>query len=171
MSMKFDHVVTTIIKSHDTNALSVAKLQGRIESHVNRILEKTKKVVKEESLKSRVNFNNTTESSCIGEERVQSNYNNKGRESYRGRGRGNYGERGRGNFNHGETTTSTTSIQRIKGQVDIASSLHIMAEKEVTTIKKGKNVVFINVKILDTKQLIADTNIRQMWLKVLIKIP
>lgn len=81
MSMKFDHVVTTIIKSHDTNTLFVAKLQGRIESHVNRILEKTKKVVKEESLKSQVNFNNTTESSCTGEERVQSNYNNRGREN------------------------------------------------------------------------------------------
>ncbi|PNX75607.1 putative copia-like retrotransposable element [Trifolium pratense] len=57
MPMKFDHVVTTIIESHDTDTLSVAELQGSIESHVNRILEKTEKV-KEEALKSQLNFNN-----------------------------------------------------------------------------------------------------------------
>ncbi|XP_058762797.1 uncharacterized protein LOC131636157 [Vicia villosa] len=75
MSMKFDHVVTTIIESHDTDTLSIAELQGSIESHVNRILEKTEKVVKEEALKSQVNFNNTYESSYIVEERGQNSFN------------------------------------------------------------------------------------------------
>ena len=50
--VKFDHVVTTIIESHDTDSLSVAELPGSIESHVNRIIEKTEKVVKEEALNS-----------------------------------------------------------------------------------------------------------------------
>ncbi|XP_058784201.1 uncharacterized protein LOC131658971 [Vicia villosa] len=98
MPMKFDHVVTTIIESHDTDTLSVVELQGSIESHVNRILEKTEKVVKEEALKSQVNFNNTSESSHIVEERGQNTFN-RGRGNFRGRGRGNYGGRGRGNFN------------------------------------------------------------------------
>ncbi|XP_058740876.1 uncharacterized protein LOC131613206 [Vicia villosa] len=47
MPMKFDQVVTIIIESHNTDTLYVAELQGSIESHVNRILEKTKKVKKE----------------------------------------------------------------------------------------------------------------------------
>ena len=50
MSMKVDHVVTTIMKSYNTDTLSVAELQESIESHVNKILEKTKKV-KDEALK------------------------------------------------------------------------------------------------------------------------
>lgn len=61
MPMKYDHVVTTILESHDTDTLSVAELQGSIESHVNRILEKTEKV-KEEAMKSQVNLNNVAES-------------------------------------------------------------------------------------------------------------
>jgi len=51
MPMKFDHVVTTIIESHDTNIMMVAELQGSIESHVSKILEKTEKA-NEEALKS-----------------------------------------------------------------------------------------------------------------------
>ena len=43
LPMKFDHVVTTIIESHDTNTMTIEKLYGSIESHVSRILEKTKK--------------------------------------------------------------------------------------------------------------------------------
>jgi len=50
MLMKVDHVVTTIMKSYNTDTLSVAELQESIESHVNKILEKTKKV-KDEALK------------------------------------------------------------------------------------------------------------------------
>ena len=43
MPIKFDHVVTTIIESHDIDKMTVAELQGSIESHVSRILEKTEK--------------------------------------------------------------------------------------------------------------------------------
>ncbi|RDX83810.1 hypothetical protein CR513_35241, partial [Mucuna pruriens] len=43
MPIKFDHMVTTIIRSHNTNTMIVTKLQGSIENHVGRILEKTKK--------------------------------------------------------------------------------------------------------------------------------
>nr|KYP45532.1 Retrovirus-related Pol polyprotein from transposon TNT 1-94 [Cajanus cajan] len=53
MSMKFDHVVTTIIESHDTNTMMVAKLLGIIESHENKILKKTKKA-NEEDLMTRI---------------------------------------------------------------------------------------------------------------------
>lgn len=42
MEMKFDHVVTTIIKSYNTYTFSVAEFQGSIENHDNKILEKTK---------------------------------------------------------------------------------------------------------------------------------
>ncbi|CAI8612544.1 unnamed protein product [Vicia faba] len=87
--MKFDHVVNTIVESHDTYTSFVAELLESIEIHVNRILEKTEKVVKEEALKSQVNFNNTSESSRTVEERFQNNYNNRGRGNYRGRDRGN----------------------------------------------------------------------------------
>ncbi|XP_058783040.1 uncharacterized protein LOC131657688 [Vicia villosa] len=114
MPMKFDHVVTTIIESHDTDTLSVAELQGSIESHVNRILEKTEKVVKEEALKSQVNFNNTSESSYIVEERGQNTFN-RGRGNYRGRGRENYGGRGRGNFNQWRDNNFTPSNQGTGG--------------------------------------------------------
>ncbi|CAI8600848.1 unnamed protein product [Vicia faba] len=60
--IKFDHVVTTIIETHDLDKMTVAELQGSIESHVSRILEKTEKV-SEEALKSQVSFNNVVESS------------------------------------------------------------------------------------------------------------
>ena len=46
MPIKFDHVVTTIIESHDIDKMTVAKLQESIESHVTRILEKTEKKMK-----------------------------------------------------------------------------------------------------------------------------
>jgi hypothetical protein len=83
MPMKYDHVVTTILESHDTDTLSVAELEGSIESHVNRILEKTEKV-KEEALKSQVNLNNVAEPSQMGEARARDNFNNGGRENFRG---------------------------------------------------------------------------------------
>nr|KYP69343.1 hypothetical protein KK1_008532 [Cajanus cajan] len=57
MPMKFDHVVTTINECHDTDIMTVAELQGSIESHVSRILEKIEKG-NEEALKSHVNFIN-----------------------------------------------------------------------------------------------------------------
>nr|KYP56571.1 hypothetical protein KK1_002814 [Cajanus cajan] len=61
MSMKFDHVVTTIIKSHDTDTMIVIELQGSIECHVSRILEKIEKV-NEQALKSQVNLVETSQS-------------------------------------------------------------------------------------------------------------
>lgn len=44
MSVKVDHVVTTIMESHNIDTLSVVELQESIKSHVNKILEKTEKV-------------------------------------------------------------------------------------------------------------------------------
>jgi len=96
MPMKFDHLVTTILESHDTNTLSVAELQRSIESHINQILEKTEKV-KERTLKIQVNLNNVFESNQMGEGRARDNFNNGGRGKYRGRGRGTFRGKGRGN--------------------------------------------------------------------------
>ncbi|XP_072058192.1 uncharacterized protein [Arachis hypogaea] len=62
MPMKYDHVVTTILESHDMDTMTIAELQGTMESHSSRILEKSEKSI-EEALKSRVNFNNVAESS------------------------------------------------------------------------------------------------------------
>ncbi|XP_052116706.1 uncharacterized protein LOC107486173 [Arachis duranensis] len=62
MPMKYDHVVTTILESHDMDTMTIAELQGTMESHISRILEKSEKST-EEALKSRVNFNNVAESS------------------------------------------------------------------------------------------------------------
>lgn len=64
MPIKFYHLVTTVIESHDTDTLLVEELQRSIESHVNIILEKSEKVQEEEkALKSQVNLNNVIESS------------------------------------------------------------------------------------------------------------
>ncbi|XP_072078168.1 uncharacterized protein [Arachis hypogaea] len=52
MPMKYDHVVTTILESHDMDTMTIAELQGTMESHINRILEKSEKST-EEALKSR----------------------------------------------------------------------------------------------------------------------
>ncbi|KAL4388518.1 hypothetical protein GQ457_09G024580 [Hibiscus cannabinus] len=98
MPMKYDHVVTTIIESHDTDIMTVAELQGSLESHISRILEKTEKV-SEEALKSQVNLDKVVESSQNSESRSGDNSSYRGRGSWRGRGRGNCGGRGRGSFN------------------------------------------------------------------------
>jgi len=98
MSMKFDHVVTTILESHDTDTLSVAELQRSIEIHVNIILEKIEKV-KEEPLKIQGNLNNIAKSSQMGEDRARENFNNGGRGNFRGGGRRSFSGRGQGNFN------------------------------------------------------------------------
>lgn len=44
MLMKFDHVMTIIIESHGIYNMLVGKLQGSIQSHWSRILEKAKGV-------------------------------------------------------------------------------------------------------------------------------
>ncbi|KAF7838794.1 Retrovirus-related Pol polyprotein from transposon TNT 1-94 [Senna tora] len=90
MPIKYDHVVTTIIESHNLEEMSVAELQGSIESHVSRILEKTEKPV-EEALKCHVTLNNATEISQRKDNNGGLVYNSGGR------GRGNFRERGRGN--------------------------------------------------------------------------
>ncbi|XP_072060552.1 uncharacterized protein [Arachis hypogaea] len=111
MPMKYDHVVTTILESHNMDTMTIVELQGTMESHISRILEKSKKSI-EEALKSRVNFNNVAESSRTQEGRGRGfNFQSRGRGSFRGRGRGNYSQgrggtnfksvnrgRGRGNF-------------------------------------------------------------------------
>ncbi|XP_016165229.1 uncharacterized protein LOC107607843 [Arachis ipaensis] len=60
--MKYDHVVTTILESHDMDTMTIAELQGTMENYISRILEKSEKSI-EEALKSRVNLNNVAESS------------------------------------------------------------------------------------------------------------
>lgn len=85
MSMKFGHVVTAIMESSNIDILLLAELQGCIESHVNKILEKTEKV-KEEAMKSQVNLNNIVESGWKGESKGRDNFNNGGRKNFRGRG-------------------------------------------------------------------------------------
>lgn len=85
MSVKVDHVVTTIMESHNIDTLSVVELQESIQSHVNKILEKTEKV-NEEALKSQVNFNNVNECNQMGEGRSCDNLNYGGRGNFRGRG-------------------------------------------------------------------------------------
>lgn len=110
MAMKFHHMVTTIIESHDTDTMSVTELQGSIEIHASRIFAKTEGV-KEEAFKSRVNLNNVAESSQSVEGRGRENFNNGGRGNYRGRCRGYFRGRRRGNFNHAETTISNQPIK------------------------------------------------------------
>ncbi|KAH1213965.1 hypothetical protein GmHk_14G041812 [Glycine max] len=91
--VKFGHVVTSIIKSHNIDTMTVVELQGSIERLVTRILEKTEKV-SEEALKSQVNLNNVAKTSQNAENRGRDNFNNGRRGNFTGRGRGNY--RGRG---------------------------------------------------------------------------
>lgn len=61
MSMKFGHVVTTIMESSNIDILLLAELQRMYRKSFNKILEKTEKV-KEEAMKSQVNLNNVAES-------------------------------------------------------------------------------------------------------------
>ncbi|XP_072054397.1 uncharacterized protein [Arachis hypogaea] len=71
MPRKYDHVVTTILESHDMDTMTIAELQGTMKSHISRILEKSEKRT-EEAPKSRVNFNNVAETSCLSiEEEVK----------------------------------------------------------------------------------------------------
>ena len=92
MPIKFDHVVTIIIESHNINTMTIVKLRRSIESHVSRILKKTEKST-EKTLKSQVNLNKFAESSQDGEERGygqgKGNVRDRGRENSRGRGCGN----------------------------------------------------------------------------------
>ncbi|XP_057756164.1 uncharacterized protein LOC130975371 [Arachis stenosperma] len=62
MPKKYDHVVTMILESHDMDTMTIAELQGIMESHISRILKKSEKSI-EEALKRRMNLNNAAESS------------------------------------------------------------------------------------------------------------
>nr|XP_025625990.1 uncharacterized protein LOC112718447 [Arachis hypogaea] len=98
MPIKYDHVVTTILESHDMDTITIAELQGTMESNISRILKKSEKST-EEALKSRVNFNNVAESSRIKEGQGRGfNFQSRGRGSFRGRGRGNYNQGSYNNF-------------------------------------------------------------------------
>nr|KYP46330.1 Retrovirus-related Pol polyprotein from transposon TNT 1-94 [Cajanus cajan] len=99
MPMKFDHVVTTIIESHDTDIMTVAELQGSIESHVSRIMEKTEKG-NEEALKSQVNFTNIAEPSRSEDIRGREGRGGHNvRSTNRGRGKCSFTNQERKNFN------------------------------------------------------------------------
>lgn len=87
--MKFDYVVTTIIKSPDTDTLAVEKLQNIIESHVNNILEKIEKI-KDKALRSQVNLNNIVRSSQIRECKGRENFSHGKRRNFRGRYQGTF---------------------------------------------------------------------------------
>ncbi|XP_020972634.1 uncharacterized protein LOC110269269 [Arachis ipaensis] len=98
MPMKYDHVVTMILESHDMDTMTIAELQETMESHISRILEKSEKST-EEALKSQVNLSNVAESSHTQEGRERGfNLQNRGRGSFRGRGRGNYNQESYNNF-------------------------------------------------------------------------
>nr|XP_025611915.1 uncharacterized protein LOC112705295 [Arachis hypogaea] len=124
MPMKYDHVVTTILESHDMDTMTIAELQGTMESHISRILEKSEKST-EEALKSRVNFNNVAESSRTQEGRGRGfNFQSRGRGSFRGRGRGNYNQGSYNNFtppNQGRGGTNFSN--HISGRNELFSSL------------------------------------------------
>ena len=47
MPIKYDHVVITILESHDIDTMMIAELQGSIKSHVSKILEKIEKPTEE----------------------------------------------------------------------------------------------------------------------------
>ncbi|RYR59233.1 hypothetical protein Ahy_A05g025078 [Arachis hypogaea] len=119
MPMKYDHVVTTILESHDMDTMMIAELQGTMESHISRILEKSEKST-EEALKSRVNFNNVAESSRTQERRGRGfNFHSRGRGSFRGRGRGNYNQGSYNNFtppNQGRGETNFRPVNRGRGR-------------------------------------------------------
>lgn len=85
--LKYDHVVSSITESHDTESMTIAELKGMVESHIERIEAKSEPLA-EEALKSQVNLN------MIGS-------NQKGGGFGRGRGRGGSRGRGRGNSNQG----------------------------------------------------------------------
>lgn len=40
MMMKFNHILTMIIESRETNTIKIVELQGIIEIHVSKIMEK-----------------------------------------------------------------------------------------------------------------------------------
>ncbi|XP_025651731.1 uncharacterized protein [Arachis hypogaea] len=119
MPMKYDHVVTTILESHDMDTMTIAELQGTMESHISRILEKSEKST-EEALKSRVNFNNVAESNRTQEGRGRGfNFQSRGRESFRGRGRANYNQGSYNNFtppNQGRGGTNFRPVNRGRGR-------------------------------------------------------
>ncbi|KAF7811836.1 Retrovirus-related Pol polyprotein from transposon TNT 1-94 [Senna tora] len=111
MPIKYDHVVTTIIESHNLEEMSVAELQGSMESHVSRILEKTEKPV-EEALKSQVTLNNATQTRQRKDNNGGPVYNSGGRE----RGRGNFRGRGRGNnYNPGKGNNDFRQMNQGRG--------------------------------------------------------
>ncbi|XP_052199528.1 uncharacterized protein LOC127806341 [Diospyros lotus] len=86
MPIKYDHVVASITESHDTDKMTIAELQGFVESHVDRIHEKSEKPI-EEALKSQVTLSNIVETNQRGGSNIG---RRRGRGSFRGRGRGNY---------------------------------------------------------------------------------
>ncbi|XP_057740031.1 uncharacterized protein LOC130957177 [Arachis stenosperma] len=123
MPMKYDHVVTMILESHNMDTMMIAELQGTIESQISRILEKSEKSTKE-ALKSQVNFNNVVESSRTQRQGHGFNFQSRGRGSFRGRGRGNYNQGIYNNFtppNQGRGGTNFSN--RMTGRKELFSSI------------------------------------------------
>ncbi|XP_051139995.1 uncharacterized protein LOC127257596 [Andrographis paniculata] len=81
---KYDHVVASIIESHDTEFLSVVELKSMIESHINQIAAKTEIPI-EEALKFQINLDSNDYSNMEGLNRDHE------------RERGNFWGRGHGN--------------------------------------------------------------------------
>ncbi|KAF7843909.1 Retrovirus-related Pol polyprotein from transposon TNT 1-94 [Senna tora] len=162
MPIKYDHVVTTIIESHNLEEMSVAELQGSMKSHVSRILEKTEKPV-EEALKTQVTLNNATQTSYRKDNNGGPVYNSGGRGNFRGRGRGNFRGRGRRNnynpgrgnndfrqLNQGRGDCRLKGLQNFNTQANIAENQNFGENSETLFLASSNFSVDENVWYLDT---------------------
>ncbi|RDX95461.1 hypothetical protein CR513_22019, partial [Mucuna pruriens] len=115
MLMNFDHVVTTIIKSHDTDTMTI--------TYCKEVLKVMK--INKEALKSQVNLNNDVKSSQSveeGEEIIQVEVKE-----------GNYRGRGLAISTKEETTTS---YHIMKEEMETILVLPIKEEDTITTTRK-----------------------------------
>ncbi|KAF1867906.1 hypothetical protein Lal_00012802 [Lupinus albus] len=121
-----------------------SKLQS-FSREYERILEKTEKVVKEEALKSQVNFNNSTESSRTVKKEVKIITTTEEEENYRGRGRGNYGGRGHRNFNQwtGNDLNSFNPTHQGRGGHSFRSTYYGRGRGQISIMLKDESQNFI----------------------------
>ncbi|KAF7838842.1 Retrovirus-related Pol polyprotein from transposon TNT 1-94 [Senna tora] len=139
--------------------MSVAELQGSMESHVSRIMEKTEKPV-EEALKSQVTLNNATQTSQRKDNNGGPVYNSRGRGNFRGRGRGNFRGRGRGNnynpgrgnndFKHRYADCRLRGQQNFNSQANIAENQNSGENSETLFLASSNFSVDENVWYLYT---------------------
>ncbi|RDY03915.1 hypothetical protein CR513_12436, partial [Mucuna pruriens] len=136
ISIKFDHVITTIFESRNTNVM-ILEFQS-IKSHVSKILEKIEKV----------NLNNDVESNPSVESRDHDNFNNRERRNYKGRGRRITEEEDLVISTKEETTTSYIQSRKRWKKFKFYQSRKRTRKK--TTMKEQILIVF-NAKSSNTK--------------------